>query len=139
MFREKTVKLNLSRPSLLFGSTDGFYDFDPKTIVPDTFAPPVVVTALKVFNQPVRLPLTFLTSPELTLSHADKIFSLEFAALDMTFPKRNQYAYTMEGFTDRWLPISTQREVTFTSLNPGSYVFRVKASNADGVWSERRR
>jgi len=121
---------------LLFGSTEGFYDFDPRAIAPDTFAPPVVITTVRVFNQPVRLPTVLSTSGELTLSHSDKIFSLEFAALDYTFPKRNRYAYMMEGLSEKWIQLGSRREVTFTSLSPGTYVFRVKASNSDGVWSD---
>jgi hypothetical protein len=70
------------------------------------------------------------------LSHHDKIFSLEFAVLDYTFPRRNRYAYKLEGFNNDWIPLGNKRDATFTNLDPGSYVFRVKASNSDGVWDE---
>src|SRR5260370_38288501 len=42
----------------------------------------------------------------------------------------------MEGFSDEWIQLGTRREVTFTNLDPGKYVFRFKASNSDGVWNE---
>jgi PAS domain S-box-containing protein len=121
---------------VLFGSIDGFYDFDPDAVKLDTYAPPVVVTSLEIFNEPVKLPAELPTRDTITLRHQDKIFTLEFAALDYTFPRRNRYAYRMEGFSDNWIQLGTRREVTFTNLDPGSYVFHIKASNSDGVWHD---
>jgi diguanylate cyclase (GGDEF)-like protein/PAS domain S-box-containing protein len=120
---------------LLFGSADGLYDFDPSEIRPDNFAPPVAFTSLRVFNEPARLPAALQTLDEVTLTHRDQVFSLAFAALDYTFPRRNQYAYSMTGFKDRWIDLGTRREVTFTDLAPGTYTFRIKASNSDGIWN----
>ena len=120
---------------LLFGSRGGFYDFDPEDIQPDDYAPPVRLTTLRVFNTPVKRGAALTAGDEVTLTPRDKVFSLEFAALDYTCPKRNQDAYSMEGFSDRWIELGGRRDVTFTNLDPGTYVFRVKASNRDGVWS----
>jgi PAS domain S-box-containing protein len=128
--------LRLRSGRLLFPSVDGFYDFDPAQIKADTFAPAVVLTSLRVFNEPMKLPAALSTLEEITLSHQDKVFSLEFAALDYAFPRRNLYAYRLEGFSDQWIPLGAKREVTFTNLDPGRYAFRVKASNSDGVWYE---
>jgi PAS domain-containing protein len=121
---------------ILLGSIDGFYDFDPESIKPDSFAPPVVITSLRISNQMVKLPTALTTLDEITFSPEDKIFSFEFAALDYALPRRNHYAYLLEGFNDKWIELGAKREVTFTNLDPGTYVFRVKASNSDAVWSE---
>jgi PAS domain S-box-containing protein len=121
---------------MLFGSADGFYDFDPEAIRPDTYAPRVVLTSLRVLSEPAKLSSALSPLPDVTLTHGDKVFSIEFAALDYTFPRRNQYAYLMAGFSDQWMQLGTRRDVTFTNLDPGTYVFRVKASNSDGVWND---
>ncbi len=121
---------------LLFGSVDGLYEFDPESIKPDSFAPPIVFTSMRIFNEPAALPSSIDTLEEVTLSHGDKVVSLEFAALDYNIPRRNQYAYRMEGLSDRWIELGGKREVTFTNLDSGRYVLRVRASNGDGVWSE---
>jgi diguanylate cyclase (GGDEF)-like protein/PAS domain S-box-containing protein len=121
--------------NLFFGSVEGFYYFDPAKIEPDTYAPPVVFTSARVFNDPTKLPVAIAAAAEVPLTYRDKVFSLEFAALDFTFPRRNQYAYQMEGFSDRWIQLGVRRDVSFTNLDPGAYVFRVKASNSDGVWN----
>jgi len=51
-------------------------------------------------------------------------------------PEKNQYAYRMEGFNDNWVYSGNKREATYTNLNPGEYIFRVKGSNNDGIWNE---
>ena len=72
------------------------------------------------------------------LSHRDTVFSLEFSALHYSAPSKNRYRYTLEGFHDRWIPVSADhRLATFTALAPGDYLFRVTGSNADGVWNEK--
>lgn len=121
---------------LLFGSWDGFYEFDPQAIKPNSFAPAVVLTSLRIFNKSVDLASVFSADDEITFSPTDKIFSIEFAALDYTFPRRNLYQYMMEGLGDKWIELNDTHEVTFTNLDPGRYVFRVKASNSDQIWNE---
>jgi diguanylate cyclase (GGDEF)-like protein len=121
---------------LMFGSVDGLYDFDPEAMKPDSFAPPLVFTSMRIFNEPATLPAALSASEQVTLSYRDKVVSLEFAALDFSIPRRNRYAYLMEGLSDRWIELGERRDVTFTNLDPGRYVFRVKAANGDGVWNE---
>ena len=72
------------------------------------------------------------------LSHRDQVVTFEFAALHFTAPRKNQYAYRLEGFHEGWIPTGADRRfATFTGLAPGRYVFRVKAANSDGVWNEQ--
>jgi PAS domain S-box-containing protein len=43
----------------------------------------------------------------------------------------------MEGFDHEWNHTDAGRRIaTYTNLNSGEYVFRVKGSNSDGVWNE---
>ena len=42
----------------------------------------------------------------------------------------------LENFDDDWVDAGSQRNATYTNLDPGEYVFRVKAANHDGVWNE---
>ena len=128
--------LKLRSGHLLFGSTDGLYDIDPDGVAADRYIPPVVLTAARVFNEPLALPAALSTLHTITLSPRDKVLSLEFVALDFSLPHHNRYAYAMEGFNERWLSLGSRREVTFTNLDPGTYVFRVKAANGDGMWSD---
>jgi len=121
---------------LLIGTADGFYDFDPDAIEPDSYAPRVVFTSLRLLDDPAPPPLPLSARRQVTLQSRDDAFAVEFAAMDHAIPRRNLYAYRMEGFSDRWIQIGARREVTFTNLDPGGYVLHVKASNSDGIWNE---
>jgi signal transduction histidine kinase len=73
---------------------------------------------------------------EITLSYKDHPFSFKFAALNYTATAKNRYAYKMEEMDDDWIELNHKRDITFTSLPPGEYVFRVKGSNNDDIWNE---
>ena len=51
-------------------------------------------------------------------------------------PERNEFAYQMVGFDKDWVYAGSRRATTYTNLDAGEYVFRVKASNNEGVWNE---
>lgn len=131
------------RGELFFGGISGFNAFYPEDVKDNPHAPPVVITDFQIFNQsisfknpdsPLKKPIA--ETSEITLSYEHKVFSFEFAALDFTGPSKNQYAYRMDGFDKDWQPAGTSRTATYTNLDPGRYVFRVKASNNDGVWND---
>jgi signal transduction histidine kinase len=61
--------------------------------------------------------------------------TFSYAGLSLSVPERVKFRYTLDGFDRGWSgPIST-REAVYTNLGPGSYRFRVIASNADGLWN----
>jgi signal transduction histidine kinase len=64
------------------------------------------------------------------------MLTFDFVGLCYSDPEKTQYAYTLEGLSGDWMNCGTRRTATFTNLDPGFYVFRVKAGNADGVWHE---
>ena len=106
--------------------------------------PPVVITDFQLANKPVPiggdsvLQKSILETDQLVLSYLDRIFSFEFAALNYRAPEKNHYKYKMEGFEEDWNEVdSTRRFATYTNLDPGEYVFRVIASNNDGIWNEK--
>ncbi|UOQ73965.1 triple tyrosine motif-containing protein [Hymenobacter cellulosilyticus] len=54
-------------------------------------------------------------------------------------PEKNRYAYMLENFDPDWVQAGTKREATYTNLDPGTYTFRVRATNNDGIWNPRAR
>lgn len=132
-----------SKGQIYFGGIDGLNFFHPDSIKDNAAAPPVYFTELQIFNKPVNaaqenspLNKNIAEVRELTLSHRQSVFSFEFVALNYTFPEKNQYAYKLEGFDHDWNYTGSQRRATYTNLDPGTYVLRVKAANNDGVWNE---
>ena len=76
-----------------------------------------------------------ILSDSLDLEHDQNSFSVEFAMLEHSASKNNQYAYILDGLNPNWQFIGTERKATFTNLDPGTYTLKVKASNRDGVWT----
>jgi len=129
---------------LFFGGTNGFNVFDPDQLKNNDHIPPVVITSFQIFNKPVGIdkedsPLksAITSTKEIELLYSQAVFSFEFAALDYTVPGKNRYAYMMEGFDDNWIYSGNRRYVTYTNLDPGIYIFRVKGSNNDGIWNQK--
>ena len=128
---------------LFFGGQNGFNSFHPDSLRYNPFIPPVYITAFQIFNKPIKVsdeqsPLQkpiYLTR-DITLSHQQSVLSFEFAALNYRVPLNNQYAYKLEGFDKDWTYAGKKRTATYTNLDPGNYVFRVKASNNDGIWNQ---
>ncbi len=129
---------------LVFGGLNGFNIFHPDSIRTNPFVPPVYLTEFQVFNKQVPIgvegsPLTshINQAKKIALSHQESVFSFGFAALNYIVTRKNQYAYKLEGFDKDWNHIGTRRSATYTNLDPGTYTFRVKASNNDGVWNQK--
>jgi signal transduction histidine kinase len=122
---------------MFFGGSNGFNAFYPQNVKDNPHIPPVVITTFLKYNKEVKLPKPLSEIKKLKLSYQDSFFSFQFAALDYTIPKRNKYAYKLEGLENDWIPLNHKSDITFTSLPPGDYVFRVKGSNSDGVWNEK--
>ncbi len=116
---------------MYFGGEKGAMSFHPDSIRENTFVPPVVITSMKVLEQPYSL------RDELEFSYDKNSVSFEFVALDFTAPERNQYAYMVEGVDKDWVQAGTRRYANYPHLKPGTYTFRVKGSNNDGVWNEQ--
>jgi ligand-binding sensor domain-containing protein/signal transduction histidine kinase len=132
-----------SNGEMFFGSINGYCSFFPARIVDNETKPEVVITDFKILNEHVSVnahgsPLkkNISESDTIRLSHKDLSISFEFVALNFTDSKKNQYAYIMENFDEKWNYVGTRRFANYTSLEPGNYVFRVKASNNDGIWNE---
>lgn len=129
---------------LYFGTNGGITSFLPGQIMDNPHPPPVVLTGLELFDheQRVGAPGSPLSKPihrtdSLRLDRSQSVFSLKFAALDYAAPQQNRYLYRMEGFDEAWRHAGADRRVaSYTNLPPGNYVFRVRASNHDGVWNQ---
>jgi len=131
---------------MLFGGINGFNSFYPEEIRDNLHIPQVVITGFQILNKPVPigkwdgdrviLEKSITETGSIVLSYRDSVFSFEFAALHYVAPRRNRYAYKMEGLEKEWNHVTDRRFVSYTTLPPGDYVFRVKASNSDNIWNE---
>ena len=134
--------------TLYFGGTNGVTYFDPKLITPNKFLPIVQITEFRVFNEIVGIGDTLngrilLSKPlsetqDIRLKAKENDFSIDFTGLNYANPKKQRYAYKLDGYHDGWIATTSgQRYATFSNLPAGEYTFSVKASNDDGIWSAR--
>lgn len=126
---------------IYFGSTTGFNAFYPYQIKANSVIPPVYITSMSILNHEEYtaegLPVDLSLTKELTLGYSDaKMITFSFASLSYCSPEKNQYAYMLEGFDRDWNYVGNQNRATYTNIPAGTYLFRVKATNNDGVWSE---
>lgn len=131
----------LSTGELVFGSTRGVSIFDPRKLKPNGHVPPVVLTGFSIFNQPVQpgtdspLASAIGETRSVALSFDQSMFSVDFAALDFRSPEENSFAYRLLGFEKKWNQVGNRHSATYTNLDPGRYLFQVKASNDSGIWN----
>lgn len=131
---------------MFFGSDKGIDFFHPDSISLSDFVPPLHFTGLKLLNEMVpigageakefTLDKHYNYLREIELSHEQNVLTIEYAAIDLSGPTRIEYAYMLDGFDEKWQYVGTKRDVTYTNLDPGAYTFKVKSTNADGVWQD---
>jgi signal transduction histidine kinase/ligand-binding sensor domain-containing protein/CheY-like chemotaxis protein len=121
--------------TLYFGGNNGFNAFLPAAEFAAAAAPVVVLTSAAKLNKPLSAAQLPNPTRTMSLAYDDKLVTFDFAALDYTSPADNRYAYRLEGFDNAWIEAGTQHRATYTNLDAGDYVFKVRAANADGVWS----
>jgi len=128
---------------VILGTTDGLIVINAEQLAQNRVPPAVVLTDFKIFAQSVAiaaknsvLSKAINQTDRLVLDYKKQMFSFEFAALNFSDASKNRYAYKLEGFDRDWREIGTAREAQYTNLSPGEYVFKVRASNNDGVWAQ---
>ena len=131
-----------SSEELFFGGYQGITAFYAQKIGVSRQQNPVVVTGLRLFNQPVGingsdniLTQHISLTPVITFRHDQNVFSLDFALLSYIKSAKNKYAYKLEGFDPGWTYVATPT-VTYTNLPAGQYTFWLKGANNDGLWSK---
>ena len=137
--------IKLRNGDFIAGSINGIDVFNPEALNINQTIPEVIFSKLEVFNKEIlpgdtlnqRVILTkdIAFTQEIKISYFDKIFAIEFVALQYTHPEKCQYKYMLEGFDNDWiLTNSTRRMATYSNLPSGTYTLKVKASNNEGQW-----
>lgn len=137
--------LKSSNGKLYFGGVKGFVAFDPNNLTINEMKPPVIINSFQIQNKEVSLndkkhPLgqSITHTKEITIAYkSSSLVSIGFSALSYVYPQGNHYAYKLEGKDKDWIYTNgLVHRVNYSDLSPGNYIFKVKASNNDGVWNE---
>jgi PAS domain S-box-containing protein len=115
---------------LCFPTMKGLAIIDPAHPAAKLPPPPVVIEQVSVDQR------SFSPSPGLHAPPGKGQLEFEFAALSFIAPEKIRFRYRLEGFDKEWTDAGSRRAAYYTNLPPGTYRFRVKACNSDGVWNE---
>jgi signal transduction histidine kinase/ligand-binding sensor domain-containing protein/DNA-binding response OmpR family regulator len=137
------ASMTTRKGEIVVGGINGFNIIDPEKILVSKIKSNVILTSLEILNNEekgqqdvnrnTQVSISMPFANDITLESNENSFSIEFVALD--FSHNNLYAYRMDGFNKNWLYANNEnRRVTYTNLDPGTYEFRVKATNSNGMW-----
>ncbi len=123
-----------------FGGNKGITAFEK--VVANQVPPQIILTDLFIANKSVTdmgdaSPLNdaLINTKDIDLSYDENAISFEFTALHYSNPSKNQYAHKLEGYDTDWI-YDNRNYAAYTNLDPGKYVFKIRASNAFGVWNK---
>jgi len=121
---------------LFFGGVNGMNAFHPEGLSRDVPAPAVAIT--RFLRQDAEVPLVKGSgaAQDVDVQYRQNTLHFEFTTFDYTKPELNQFSYRLDGFDTEWHTLRGGHAVTYTNLDPGRYLLRVKGANSDGVWSE---
>jgi len=132
---------------LIFGGPSGFNIINPASIRKTVEHPKIIFTGFQILdkniepgeqvNNRILLKRALSQLQSIDLKYKENVFSIDFASLDFSHNAYDRYAYMLEGFNEDWLYAdASHRRATYTNLNPGHYVFKVKMLDKTGAWSE---
>lgn len=131
------ASLELAKGLFAFGGIEGLLVFNPDSVGESSYEPEVALTMFSVLNEPVYSAIDLNALERITLSHKQNFFSFEFASMDFSDPENNYFMYSLDGIDEDWNISGNRNFASYTKIDPGQYVFRVRGSNSDGKWSAK--
>ncbi|MEO8147160.1 MAG: two-component regulator propeller domain-containing protein [Bacteroidia bacterium] len=122
--------------TIFIGVPGGIVYFNPTEIKSNSKIPAVAIASFSVFDKKYPIKRNGIQLEPIKLSYKQSMITFGFAALNFTNPTNNMYAYKLEGFDKDWIYCGNKTSATYTNLDGGDYLFKVKACNNDGVWNE---
>ncbi|MCT4648520.1 MAG: ATP-binding protein [Carboxylicivirga sp.] len=127
---------------LYIGNNNGFTAFNPDSVKYDESEAQVTITSLHKYglngidNQSDVLVWNIKDKAHIETKFAHTSYVFQFKVFDLFNESHTQYAYQLENYEDIW-HTGTAREVSYSNLQPGSYIFRVKATNRNGIMAAK--
>lgn len=117
---------------LWFLTKKGISIVNPARVRINKIPPPVVIEEVYFDRQSIPL------HQDKNVFKGIKDFSFHFTALTFLSPKKVKFQYQLEGFDKEWiyLPPGSKRAAHYQNLETGTYTFKVKACNSDGIWNQ---
>ncbi len=120
--------------NIWFGSQKGVIKINPY-LIPFHNPPDVYIRKLRVISLTEEIDTT-AAATNLELPYKFNSIRIEFSGISFAAPERLVYKYVLEGLDEKWSE-TADRLVTYRSLPPGDYTFKVYCRNSDGIWSKQ--
>ena len=98
---------------------------------------PIMLSDFKIFSKSQKFPIPMHNVKNIEMSYKDYIFSFEYRIIDYNDPKKNKYAFWLEGFEKEWNYTNNGNKVTYFNIPPGKYIMKAKGYNSVGIWNEK--
>jgi len=136
--------LKLNSGQMIFGGINGFNLFNPDSIKVAVHQPVLRFTDLRINNVPIESNNAFTNNEpvinlkKIIVPYNQATFSLDYTALEYSFPDKINYAYYLENWDHNWNYVGKLKTAYYTRLNEGSYTLRIKATNTEGQWDGKQ-
>jgi signal transduction histidine kinase/ligand-binding sensor domain-containing protein len=107
----------------------GLARYDPSALPVNTLPPPVSITHARSGTKDLG------SGVNVTLPLGASRIEISYAGLSFLDPAKIRFRYRLAGVDADWVDAGTQRRAAYTLLSPGTYHFKVIASNNGGVWN----
>ncbi|HTQ66454.1 MAG TPA: two-component regulator propeller domain-containing protein [Puia sp.] len=127
---------------IFFSYGGGYFSFFPKQVINYT-APNPVLTDFKINGNSVQpgqnSPLKFSieATNEIVLKYDQNIFSIDFAPAHFSSPENNSSYFMMQNYENEWHKAGSEKTANYVNMQPGDYIFKLKAESSYGIWGER--
>ena len=122
---------------LYFGTTGGLVWFNPSEIDYSQRTNSVYFTSLELLNSDKKLINLYGENPqEIHLPYDQNFFTIHFSTPELGSPDKVYFSCSMQNFEKNWQEISYHRQVSYTNVPPGEYLFYVKSSDGNGRWNK---
>lgn len=135
--------------TIYMGGINGFNAFHPDSIPSPNSDIRIIFTAFYLFGKEVTINTpydnnTILDSlidftSSIELKYNQNFFSIAFNSIRIHPSDKITYAYKLENFDADWRYTSTQPQATYTNVSPGTYILRVKSTNAEKRWLDNEK
>lgn len=138
-----TASLKSVDGELYFGGSNGLIRFQPNYIDTNPIAPITKITQLLIHNKKITpntnndiLKNIISKTESLQLNYKQNSISFKFTSNNYVNPQKNKFKYRLVNFDNKWIESNYKGQATFTNIPHGNYIFEVKASNNNGIWSK---
>lgn len=131
---ESKMVYDKDEDAIYFAANEGLVKFYPKKLIDRNTVPPICITGFKLFNKAVQADSSALVKRLYHFAYNQNFITINFNVLNYSENVVYNYAYKLDGLNNDWVDVGSKYEANFTNLQPGTYIFKVRASTRDGKY-----